>query len=410
MALADNLRYTEYLFLGSTDRFKVYNRIVLFITFAALVLLVVSFILLAILAARLKRTLDYGNLSQKECGNNYIENETARYQLFVGYKEKTVKLIKILLQTALLLIVLALLVVYGGYAFNKDIGNKLVRTLSIAMGVLLVAFYITFQVVNKDYNFISKYNANPDKDAAKEKKRDRKMIGLMSTVLVLIVLACLLNIIYLDDAAGNTSVPTGMVLFVAVFVMIFMFIVQRRAKQINDRFITVYSRYKDAINDGISSLRSDTRNIVKTGVLSGKTVKDWMNIMLARNIKKTRPNEDVSNPLDMKSNDAYANDAYSYMEHRQGNELAELPNVGTVNAHRTKIRVNMRNMRRENDAMIAPARKLAREINLFLYTIILIIVFMLYHISYVRQPLMTKVVLVGVILAMVLWVTMFMVI
>ncbi len=392
--MSTTANYPEYSTLGYSDRFVKTERFTTIVTTIAFIFLVVSFIWLAVIAAKMKDTINFGNRSQAECGATYIEMETARYKLFKGYNENDLRSVKGILQVALFAIMLVLFVTYISYITSTGT-DPFAKGVSMAVVVVLTLFYIAYISVNIRYSTQSKYSDN---------NIDSKgMIGMTSVMMVLIVSVCLLNMLYLNRAVGNPSASIAIVLFVAVFVIIFIFIADIRTRQIIDDFKRVYELNRNEINAGIKDLREDNTNVVNTGPYKGNKVNQWMNIMLAKNISRMNPSEDIGDPMDMTSNDKYKDEAYAYMEHIQGKELSELPNVETVNASRGKIRLNMRNMRRENDNMIQPIRKFTRDVNMFLYVTIAILAFLLYHTAYIKKPMITKIGLVVAILAMIAW-------
>jgi len=76
-------------------------------TFAVVLLLFIVIVIIAQLTSKLNNAYMFGNRSQKMCGQNYMEIESARNKLYLEYTspdtEKKIKNIKKLLSASLIL-------------------------------------------------------------------------------------------------------------------------------------------------------------------------------------------------------------------------------------------------------------------------------------------------------------------
>lgn len=367
------------------------NNLVFWITIGAFISLLIGFIILAVFAVKLKDTYEFGKRSQQECGNNYLEMETARYKVFDVYDEKTIRLVKAFLQISLGFIVFALLIIYLDYA---DM-NFTTLTLWI-----LGLFYIGYFIVMIRHSTQSKYST-------KAPVKTNDFIGVTVTMMALVIIACLHIMLYLDNEKENKSSRISLVLFTAIIVFVLIIIVEIRTRQINDNFIEVYQQYQNQINDGIGNLRGSKGNkeIIQNGPYTGKTVKEWMNIMLAQNINRTNPtkNVDENTLTDTMTKDEFKGTDWKYMEHRHGKELEYVPDENTVKGDLNKVRLNMQNIRNDNGSMLKPVKQFITEVSIVMFLFIAIISFIIYHFAYTRKPTMTKIVIIAALLFMVFW-------
>jgi hypothetical protein len=386
----------EYKSIGYTEdtNLQTMNNRVFWITIGAFISLLIGFIILAVFAVKLKDTYEFGKRSQQECGNNYIEMETARYKVFDVYNEKTIRLVKAFLQISLGIIVLTLFGIYLTYNEGWKSFDVLVPAL------ILVGFYIGYFIVMIRHSTQSKYET---KDIVKT----NSFIGVTVTMMALVIIACLHIMLYLDNEKENKSSQISLVLFTSIIVFVLVIIVEIRTRQINDNFIEVYQQYQYQINDGIGNLRGNkgAKETIQNGPYKGKTVKEWMNIMLAQNINRENPTKQVKADTlsETMNNPKYKGTDWKYMEHRQGKELEYIPDENTVRGDLHKVRLNMQNIRNDNDSMLKPVKKFIREISLVMFLLIAIISFILYHFAYTRNPTMTKIVIIAALLFMVFW-------
>ena len=367
-------------------------------TFAVVLLLFIVIVIIAQLTSKLNNAYMFGNRSQKMCGQNYMEIESARNKLYLEYTspdtEKKIKNIKKLLSASLILIVSILIVSICISAFGRinweDWGWWWVY-FGFA-GVLLIAFLIAFFVVNRKAVLENTYG---------DSKTEKKMTPLLIVMLVLIVIVCIVNSIFINPEIKDETNTLVVLMIAAIFTIAFMFVVNINTKKINDNFISQYSNYSQEINGAICKLGKNDKDSISGGVNDGMKINKWIKQMLSRNYKRVNQDEEGGGTDYGFGENINCTDKniYSYIEHSNSTELYELPaNIDRVREQQNIIRKNMWNMRYENNAMIKPVKKIIQQMRIFILILMFILAFIVYHVAYVNYPGYTKMTLVAIVL------------
>lgn len=371
--------------------------VMMFVCLVCMILILTTIILLSRLVFSYQSSILFGNRAQWECGTNYMEYETARFKLYQDYEKQSgkTKNIKGLLQTSLgfmIAMVSALLIM------NMLNNEDAIRWFSVGVLIIILILYIAFLSANRKDALFNKYDDST--------KNTGPFVGLLSTLFALILIVCGTHIFKLNKE--NPTIPILMV-FISIFIYGFLYIVNISTNKINYDFVDAYKKNTNSINNKVTQLLENQTDRIPTGPDRGKTVGEYMERMLARNIKRMHPDEEYGEPnVVIKSKNrqdkSYASLYYAYIENREGRELSELPDTEEVNTVRTELRKAMRNLRYENDSMIRPVNNFIKNIWAFLYLFIFIVLFLLYHPVYMRYPGWTKVILGLIIIALVLWI------
>jgi len=368
-------------------------------TFAVVLLLFIVIVMMAHLTSKLNNAYMFGNRSQKMCGQNYMEIESARNKLYLEYTspdtEKKIKNIKKLLSASLILIVTILIVSIFISAVDVKDGNKwntIAWVYFVGAIILLASFLIAFFVVNRKAVLENTYG---------DSKTEKKMTPLLVVMLALIVITCIVNSIFINPEIKDET-PTLVVLMIAaIFTIAFMFVVNINTKKINDNFISQYSNYSQEINGAICKLGKNDKDSISGGVNDGMKINKWIKQMLSRNYKRVNQDEEGGGTDYGFGENINCTDKniYSYIEHSNSTELYELPaNIDRVREQQNIIRKNMWNMRYENNAMIKPVKKIIQQMRIFILILMFILAFIVYHVAYVNYPGYTKMSLVAIVL------------
>jgi len=259
-------------------------------------------------------------------------------------------------------------------------------------GVLLIAFLIAFFVVNRKAVLENTYG---------DSKTEKKMTPLLIVMLVLIVIVCIVNSIFINPEIKDETNTLVVLMIAAIFTIAFMFVVNINTKKINDNFISQYSNYSQEINGAICKLGKNDKDSISGGVNDGMKINKWIKQMLSRNYKRVNQDEEGGGTDYGFGENINCTDKniYSYIEHSNSTELYELPaNIDRVREQQNIIRKNMWNMRYENNAMIKPVKKIIQQMRIFILILMFILAFIVYHVAYVNYPGYTKMTLVAIVL------------
>ena len=372
-------------------------------TIIAVLLLFVAIVMMAQLTSKLNDALVFGNRSQKMCGQNYMEYESARNKLYTEYNstetEKKIKSIKQLLSGSLILIAIALIVsliiTFYGRNTTLDWDRWYIILYFRGFAILLGIFLLIFFAVNRKAVLENTYG---------DSKTEKAMTPLLIVMLVLIVLICICNIVFINPVINDQTANMFVLMIVTILTITFMFIINIRTKEINDKFISKYKSYLDKINDKICILKKDKTNTIPEGVNKGMTIHKWIIQLLSRNYERISQSEGENNIPIQTEDEVDCNNKknkinYAYLEHNHGKELDELPDdkVQVLNSRDT-IRENLWNMRNENSTMIKPVKQFVQQMRTFVLVALFMIMFMVYHVAYINYPGYTKLALVAIVL------------
>ena len=367
------------------------------------ILMLIAFMMLAALVYRLDDVRLLGESSQRECGVNYMEYETARYKLLQEYRKKKADKkfhsVKKIMFAGLSLVVGGLIVITGINGFLLK-GTNLSGVLQFMIGVSFVLgiaiFSMWIAVLGSCKKTItSQYNDNQQI----QQKRTKKYLALLTALMAIMVSFCVLTIIL----QGTMEVQTTNIyiaLVLTVFMFVFLYFVEKYHYRIYFEFIKPYEMLSQQVNTPIANLVADTRNRMPSGPYSGKPVKVWMEQLIANNIRRVHPGtESGSAELILAG---YGDKYWAYLENQQGKELYELPGNRYVNENRDRVRLYMREMRAKNAEYMKPVRSFTRAIRLLVFTLIFLLIFMLYHWAYMKQPSTIKYIVMLVVVIMTL--------
>ena len=367
------------------------------------ILMLIAFMMLAALVYRLDDVRLLGESSQRECGVNYMEYETARYKLLQEYRKKKADKkfhsVKKIMFAGLSLVVGGLIVITGINGFLLK-GTNLSGVLQFMIGVSFVLgiaiFSMWIAVLGSSKKTItSQYNDNQQI----QQKRTKKYLALLTALMAIMVSFCVLTIIL----QGTMEVQTTNIyiaLVLTVFMFVFLYFVEKYHYRIYFEFIKPYEMLSQQVNTPIANLVADTRNRMPSGPYSGKPVKVWMEQLIANNIRRVHPGtESGSAELILAG---YGDKYWAYLENQQGKELYELPGNRYVNENRDRVRLYMREMRAKNAEYMKPVRSFTRAIRLLVFTLIFLLIFMLYHWAYMKQPSTIKYIVMLVVVIMTL--------
>lgn len=371
------------------------------------VLIITSWIMLVIIIRKLHLLILVGNRSQAECGKNYMEIETARNKIYMAYIKKynkSLKLIKILIGTILSLCLVSFTILIAKQFFAiKSLcpdtlkPNGLRKYLMIRLPIVLFVCVITYIVYMKE-NYKFKLENRYLNQAS---KFSIPMTTAVTGSFFFFLLFLASYIVWLNGYLLNRSSTVYIwLLMILPITMIFAFFINIYVDKINNEFIVPYSNTTNDINKSINELREMdcSQCVIQNGPQKGMKIKDWMNLMLARNIKRMNPGEETGDPTMLLQDSAnpqnaeYLKTLYAYIEHALGKELSELPdNVDVVNRARLNIRQKLRSLRHNNDAMLKPVKSLVAGVFFSTVLVISVFAFMIYHSFYLNYPTATTV-------------------
>ena len=399
-----------------TDSDKIdYSGIFIYLAFF---LALVTWIILYTSARDINVLIAVGNRVQQECGKSYMEIETARYKLYNEYVNtisKKLSKIKKMLMLAFLLVIIGVIGVFlqrwwplwirgdiqAGSVTIKSKGRYAAQGAAVGLSlVILTLFIVMYALINKT-SLENRYS-NIDKDNKKN------LVIVIS--LVTIIVACLLallgitlwvnNLIEQGLGVRNKNYVLFFSVLVVVIILTSLYAINIGTSKINKDFVAPYGNNVASINKNILSIKnancSDAGCMIETGPDSGKTVSEWMNITLARNIIRMNPDEKGDPQMILNSSDAkgnkYANVLYAYIENEQGRELAEIPNDNpSIKRSKDNIRQKMWENRRNNDAMLKSAKRFVSTVYAIVFIVFITVMFLVFHNFYVNFPAGTTV-------------------
>lgn len=374
------------------------------------VLIILSWIMLIIIIRKLHISLLVGDRSQAECGKNYMEIETARNKIYTDYVKQysnSLKFIKTLIGVILSLCLVSFTILIFKHFFAikglcadtlKPDGRRMYWLIRLPiLFIICIATYIAYMNETYKYNVENKY-------LNKVTQISVKFTTAVTIAFFLSLLVLAIFIIWINGHLLNRSSTVYIwLLMILPITMIFAFFINIYVDKINNEFIVPYSNTTNEINNAINFLRNINCGQCVVGDKDSKSaepipVSKWMNIMLARNIKRMNPGEENGDPAMLLQDMAnpqtaeYLKTLYAYIEHALGKELSELPdNVEAINQARMYIRQRMRSLRHNNDAMLSPIKSLIAGVFFSTVLVISFFIFMIYHSFYINYPTATTV-------------------
>lgn len=291
-----------------------------------IILIVAAWILLMITAHKLSYAKLYGERKRNACGNEYLELETARYELDLIYNAKIGKMIKagmVILYTVCLIVIVVAAVMLIEPAFSdylrhwpfmKAVANastepkrliwyKFYGCLVIIVLVLAVlGTYLAVYIKEVSSKRTSKYiKVATPKSTAIERV---KMITLTVSMIISLWLVTLANHLVGASEANQKAYMQVAAMFsiVVAAAAIFILVIHGHHKTLQQNIEVRYNTVKSNLQSSALALRANP-DFVKS---------------LQINIKRVIPNFDG----DPNINDpALVNKLYAYLEHRPGNDL-----------------------------------------------------------------------------------------
>lgn len=279
-----------------------YDLFCLIILLISLFLISTVYVLLIINARTLSKAKIYGQRKREACGNEYLELETARYELFKSYdrtSQRIMRAINVLLLIAIGLPLLASFVVaFNVIPFSKNPGvNSFQKGAFYIAAILWVLSAITyFKFIAKEgsskkvSNYLSSFNQRFDKN---ELMRSVKVLTIAVPILIVMGIST-----YLDPKRNAYSKWHIASFSVATFVM--MFIARDRVALQRD----VYQKYMDA---------KSTLQARVLGMRNNPEFRRYLDI----NIRRAHPSAQGQGLLD---EEPYLSELYAYVEHRPGRD------------------------------------------------------------------------------------------
>jgi hypothetical protein len=366
------------------------------------ILIIYCWFTILIIIRRLHLLTLIGDRSQAECGKNYMEIETARNKIYTDYNkriDKSLKRIKLLLGIILSLCLLSFTIVLAQQFFQiKSLRSQSLKPPGIREYLVVrVPIILTICIITYIVYIIQTYSSKlQNRYGNSVSKISIPMNTAVTGAFFFFLLFLASYVIWLNGYLLNRSSTAYIwILMILPATMIFAFVINLYVAKIQNEFIKPYSNTVSDINKNVNVLRNIDCDgcVIPDGAKKGMKVKDWMNLMLARNIKRMNPDEENGDPAlllaDSTNSNAseYLQNLYAYIEHALGKELSELPdNVDSVNQARLNIRKDMRSLRHNNKAMLKPVKSLVRLIFMSTLLIILILTFIVYHSYYLKYP------------------------
>lgn len=269
------------------------------------VLIVASYILMLINARILGKAKGYGERKRETCGNEYLELETARYELFKAYDKAPRRIMVAINMLLLISLGIPLLVSAINYfSLNTKAGDgkgqKLLILIAIILWFATVITYFKFIAKEGASKKVSKYLSTFNKQFDKnEQMRSVKVLTIAVPILVVFAITTwLLHKQGSDEIKLKLNIGLGITILLTT--MILILIARDRVALQRD----VYQKYLDA--------KSGLQQIVLS-LKSNPEFRRYLDI----NIRRAHPNVQGEGLTD---EEPYLSELYAYVEHRPGRD------------------------------------------------------------------------------------------
>lgn len=269
------------------------------------VLIVASYILMLINARILGKAKGYGERKRETCGNEYLELETARYELFKAYDKAPRRIMVAINMMLLISLGIPLLVSAINYfSLNTKAGDgkgqKLLILIAIILWFATVITYFKFIAKEGASKKVSKYLSTFNKQFDKnEQMRSVKVLTIAVPILVVFAITTwLLHKQGSDEIKLKLNIGLGITILLTT--MILILIARDRVALQRD----VYQKYLDA--------KSGLQQIVLS-LKSNPEFRRYLDI----NIRRAHPNVQGEGLTD---EEPYLSELYAYVEHRPGRD------------------------------------------------------------------------------------------
>lgn len=269
------------------------------------VLVVASYILMLINARILGKAKGYGVRKRETCGNEYLELETARYELFKAYDKASRRIMVAINMMLLIGLGIPLLVSAINYfSLNNRVGDGTAQRLLIPLAIFLwfatVITYFKFIAKEGASKKVSKYLSTFNKQFDKnEQMRSVKVLTIAVPILVVFAISTWLLHKQGSDAI-KIKVNIGLGISFLLTTMILILIARDRVALQRD----VYQKYLDA--------KSGLQQIV-LALKNNPEFRRYLDI----NIRRAHPNIQGDGLTD---EEPYSSELYAYVEHRPGRD------------------------------------------------------------------------------------------
>lgn len=272
-------------------------------------LIVTAYILILINARVLSKAKSYGLRKREVCGNEYLERETARYELFKAYDGMSRRLMRV--SNLLLMIGLGLpfVVIITSYVLigtrwkkSKDGkisfsgSQKTAYVITIIFSVMVMISFMKFIIAEGSNKKISKYlTKSTQRFDANDRMRSVKVLTIAVPILMIFGMTT-----YLREPDQRNPIDYVHMASVGVIAVILLLIARDRTALQRD----IYHKYMDA---------KTTLHDVVTGMLVSPEFRRYLDI----NIRRAHPKAQGEGLVD---EEPYASNLYAYVEHRPGRD------------------------------------------------------------------------------------------
>lgn len=271
------------------------------------VAIVVTIILLFICSYKLSNARELGHRKQATCGNEYLEMETARYEVFEVYKKNVASLMKAAVIMLMMAAILPFLLVTGyqmiqAFRIETKTGPKLDKVprfsywLLLGGSLTLVAIYAKYLLADMNPSAVSKYMKKAKKSMASTN---------IAIVFICMLVVCVAKMIFMSkyqlppvgDETSYTFIST--LLIVVCGVSLYWLL-----KDHNNLELNVGKTYYDTMNE-LQAAANDLKY--------EKEFHRYLQI----NIKRAHPTLDGDPDVDSLE---FKDKLYAYLEHRPGKD------------------------------------------------------------------------------------------